>query len=359
MFDETSWQKFCDQIAGGFLGLAIGDALGVPVETMSHEEILAATNGAGITDYIAPLQTRINDTARQLPGSTSDDTQLARATGRSLVRCKKFDIIDQGLTLAEEFERGIYGMGRTTRDAATAIKLWRDSSHKEGRHPAIRVAKPEKDGESAGSGPAMKIFPLAAYDLIGQSAFDAEIIFCNNAMTLGRMTHGDIRASIASVALGNAIALFADAPTLLVNAARVHIAETLMERVRRAEYAFQYSNPRTPPFSEYLAHAFTLLDDPVALRTEVNASFRAVHSVSFAIATAFRHPDNFRAGVLEAVNAGKDTDTTGSMVGAILGARYGFMSIPTELIRGCRDTIAVLSDATALCEMIKGVRYAT
>lgn len=58
--------------------------------------------------------------------------------------------------------------------------------------------------------------------------------------------------------------------------------------------------------------------------------FHAFESCAFAIAVALRHPNDFRMAVLEAVNAGGDTDTNASMVGAIVGARVGLFGIPEE-----------------------------
>jgi ADP-ribosylglycohydrolase len=48
------------------------------------------------------------------------------------------------------------------------------------------------------------------------------------------------------------------------------------------------------------------------------------------MAVFLRHPRNFRAAVLEAVNAGGDTDSTASMVGALVGANCGLDVIPAE-----------------------------
>ena len=73
-----------------------------------------------------------------------------------------------------------------------------------------------------------------------------------------------------------------------------------------------------------------LLDDPIALREKIGTNCFAMESVPFAIATFLRHPTDFRAGVLEAVNAGGDMDTTASMVGAMIGANCGLSAIPDE-----------------------------
>ena len=67
-----------------------------------------------------------------------------------------------------------------------------------------------------------------------------------------------------------------------------------------------------------------------SLIVELGTSCQAIESVPFAIAVFCRNPINFRAGVLEAVNAGGDTDTIASMVGALIGANNGLDSIPKE-----------------------------
>jgi ADP-ribosyl-[dinitrogen reductase] hydrolase len=344
---------FLESVRGGFLGLAVGDALGVPVETMSHEAILAATGGVGVTDYMLPKQTRVKDTENLPPGSTSDDTQLARVTGRSLARCRRFEIVDQGLALVEEFEASTFGWGGTTTEAAKAIQLWSITAGREGRHPGNPAPLPSSDGNSAGSGPAMKIFPLAAYELFGREGGEDQ--FLAHAMELGLMTHGDPRAVIASYALGIAIGCFASPMGHLdVETFRKETAGAVLRESLRAESLYKFFRPRTPTFSSLLARAFDLMGDPDALRKEANASFLAVHSVPFAIATALRHPRDFRGAVLEGVNAGKDTDTVGSMIGAMLGSRCGVNGIPSDWVAGLRDKDAILADADALATVTLG-----
>lgn len=347
---QMPFHRFLEIVRGGFVGLAIGDALGVHVETCSHEEIMKATGGEGVAGYILPKQTRVKDTEDLPHGSTSDDTQLALVTSRSLARRRGFDLHDQAAALVEAYETSEFGWGGTTARAAMAFKKWRDTRGKEGRHPEHPTPPPEKEGGSAGNGPAMKIFPLAAYDLFGR--YDTDEVFLAHAMDLGRMTHGDLRASIASVALGHAIAAFADAPA---DRFREETSARVMERAVRAEKAYRYCRPQTPAFSLYLARAFALMDDPVALREEVNAGFLAVHGVPFAIATALRHPDDFRTAVLEGVNAGHDTYTIGSMIGAMLGCRVGAGGIPGEWRDGLRGADGIIAGADALAMACYGL----
>jgi ADP-ribosylglycohydrolase len=54
--------------------------------------------------------------------------------------------------------------------------------------------------------------------------------------------------------------------------------------------------------------------------------------------------DSFTQGVLEAVNLGEDTDTTGAVAGALLGLRFGEAGIPVDWLR-------VLARRGGICEL--------
>ena len=49
---------------------------------------------------------------------------------------------------------------------------------------------------------------------------------------------------------------------------------------------------------------------------------------------AYWHSTSFVDGLLKVVNAGGDADTNAAVACAILGAKYGFDSIPTEYVEG-------------------------
>ena len=57
-----------------------------------------------------------------------------------------------------------------------------------------------------------------------------------------------------------------------------------------------------------------------------------VHTVPAAVHAWLRHPHDYRAGVLEIVRCGGDTDTSAAIVGAIIGAGVGKEGIPTGWI---------------------------
>ena len=72
------------------------------------------------------------------------------------------------------------------------------------------------------------------------------------------------------------------------------------------------------------------MDSADTLRKTAGCGFTALDSVAFSIGTFLRHPCDFRTGVLEAVNAGGDSDTHASIVGALIGLNCGLSAIPKE-----------------------------
>jgi len=343
----------------------VGDALGVPVETRTHEYIMELTGGRGVTGYLDPKMSRFDDMHGQPIGGWSDDTQLSLITAQSLIIRGGYDIVNQGVNLVHAMETTQMGWGGTTREAVKEIQLWLDSDEPGvGRHPSVpaKPAPPDKPGFGEGSAPAMKIFPLAAWDLLHARTEDVQNLFLYHAMELGMMTHGDTRASIASVALGQAIAAFANfatpscedcdpgfASAHRMRELRGQLTGHTLQLTEAAEKAYAREGEKRPRFSEKLQEAIAWIDYPAQLRERINTGFRAIESVPFAIATACRHPEDFRTAVLEAVNAGRDTDTVGSMVGAMIGARVGLEGIPMEWQTGLHKAEEVMQTADELC----------
>jgi ADP-ribosylglycohydrolase len=71
----------------------------------------------------------------------------------------------------------------------------------------------------------------------------------------------------------------------------------------------------------------------------------AIECVPSAILT-FYLTDDFKAGMIKAVNAGGDTDSLGCIYGAIAGTYYGFNNMPERWVKGIknRDYLISLAD---------------
>lgn len=346
---------------GCLAGLAIGDALGMPVETLTPEEIRAATGGEGVRGFIAPIQTRFGTT--RLPArSTTDDTQLALAIARSIIRTGRFDPADQARVLAAEFRRPETqnkGWGRATKEAAAAFAAWFESNGAKGRSPFESAPEPEVPGAGCGNGVAMKVAPLAIYAAASGSD-DVELM--RWTAQLGRMTHGDPRATHAAIAVAAAIAELLRPHATIVrepDTALYHVRKTMMSWIEMIETLEPLAPPRARLSDklhavwEICGRASRARQDEreaalLKLRRTIGTACYALESVPFAIGVFLCYPLDFGQGVLAAVNAGGDTDTTAAIVGALIGANGGLGVIPTEWTYAVPDCVEAIDLASIL-----------
>ncbi len=323
------------------LGVHLGDYGGVDTENMSREEILAQTNGRGVTGFptgIDPSQRKIPDTRGLPPGSTSDDSQLANAVTNALILGDGYDREWQMLLHLTELWNDVAGWGGTTKRSLYEIdkwyreqprarikrppfkstrdeKLWNEVEPRDPRHPARWREK------SRGNGVAMKVAPMGAFLAArgGTNAFENGQAL-KHILELGRLTHADPICTIAAYAVASVVhdrVLDISPEYAYINMqARVLAAESLLKFLHRGEERF----------SDALRKALSLILDPEALwRFGSGGASDSLTSVPLALAIWRRHHEEYapNAAVLEAINAGGDTDTVASMVGAMMGAGSG------------------------------------
>ena len=322
------------KVQGCLLGVAIGDAMGMPWETMSCEQIVERTEGAGVTGFVDPIQQTIRGTMPLKAGDTTDDWQLTAAVARSLIRMRMFDIEDVAREHIIEFDRCTFGWGRTTRRSLKEIKRWVESGGKEGRNPRT-PAQSQGPNLGAGNGVAMKVAPLGFFASAGMSQGG----FMEAIAELGFLTHSDARASHAAFAVAQVIAMVMTRPLTysLSHVKYVEFASLTRELILHCELmeaVYPHPDLLTTSVVDRLSivevHSDELFRDPSWARTTLGTDCFCLQSVPFAIATFLRHPTDFRAGILEAASAGGDTDSTASMVGAMIGANVGLEGIPPE-----------------------------
>ena len=139
--------KMKNTIKSGLFGLAVGDALGVPVEFKTREylKVNPVTDMMGFMCWNQP------------PGTWSDDSSLAFCTAESLSR--NFDIEDMAQTFVKWMLEGYWGAHHKVFDIGGTTK-----------HSLLRVVKGESAAFSGnffdqdnGNGSLMRILPLAFY----------------------------------------------------------------------------------------------------------------------------------------------------------------------------------------------------
>lgn len=303
-----------DRARGALVGLALGDALGMPTQSMSREEILDAYGPiTGLVDAVAD-----QPIAPSMPaGHVTDDTEQAFLVAGQLV--KGSGHIDS-MSLAEDLLR------------------WEDSMRARGSHdllgPSTKLALEQlRNGVPAGStgttgttnGAAMRVAPVGiAHDVTDVIGFREAVR--ESCMVTHNTTQGFQSAALVAAAVSSGIN-GADPCTSLASALRVVGSmrpsgawSPRASVLARSRHAFEHADEGDEgAFESWLTQ-------------EVGTSVEANESVAAAFALVRRYAGAPYRALLSAAAIGGDTDTIGAIAGAILGASTGVGSFPAPVV---------------------------
>jgi len=161
---------------GCLYGLAVGDALGAPVEFMSRSEI---ADEFGVLDEMVG-----GGMFGWKPGQITDDTEMALCIVRSIQQMNGLDINDVAQEFVNWFEAGPTDIGNLTCDALILVSRGNDPLE------AGKEAWEETGCYSAGNGSVMRTAPVAiySYGLPGETRYEA-------AANVSTITHADPRCT--------------------------------------------------------------------------------------------------------------------------------------------------------------------
>ncbi|MDQ3695118.1 MAG: ADP-ribosylglycohydrolase family protein [Chloroflexota bacterium] len=297
-----------DQFLGALLGMAIGDALGMPVRGMSRADLIA-THGK-LTTY--------------LPGRTADGAEIGR--GEFTEESEITLCIVESLT-ANGGVVDVDNIGaRLTYLARGESKRWMSPdtlAALETADETLNFQVPVNEdapatGEVASRGVAIGL--LHAIGTLDDAAFRAD------AEAVTRLTHGSPAAIAAATAVAYAVRLATRDETPRRNwaAAVAAFLQTgeLAERLLLADELLQAGTP---------------VDEAIAHLGTGEAAAESVPAAMLAALTAA----TFAEAVLTAVNAGGATDTIGAIAGALAGAAGGVNDIPQPFIDDLEGRIYV------------------
>ncbi|MGQ9533357.1 MAG: ADP-ribosylglycohydrolase family protein [Desulfotomaculales bacterium] len=302
-----------ERILGGLFGVAVGDALGVPVEFVSRER-LRKKPVQGMTGY---------GTHNQPPGTWSDDTSLTLCLAESLVEAG-YDLEDVGRRFVRWYREGywtpygrVFDIGGTTRQAILRLEA--------GVEPGL--AGP-RDEMSNGNGSLMRILPAALYFADSEeSAMRAAV--CQTSC----LTHGHPRSQLACFLYSLLVKelLAGSTPRIACAKVRERAHEACANTVLAGE----------------LAHFKRLLNGslPGLPEKEIRSDGYVVSTLEAAVWCLLNYT-TFADTVLAAVNLGGDSDTTGAVAGGLAGVCYGYRSIPDSWLQ----QLARFGDILALAE---------
>ncbi|WP_205511657.1 ADP-ribosylglycohydrolase family protein [Longitalea arenae] len=284
-------------VHGALFGVAIGDALGVPVE-MIKRDVLAQDP---VRDLVGYKQ------HNQPAGTFSDDSSLTFCLAESL--CNGYDLHDVGERFVKYFFEAywtaggvVFGVGKTTEIAITKLR--------DGVSPADSG---NYDEGCSGNGSLMRILPLLFYVMDFEIEKRYEI-----TREVACITHGSMQTILPCFYyLEFALELLQGSQKQM---AYDNTAKTVADFLAGSSLGEQARNVLTP-----------LLFEDITKRS--SASILTTHQAVLTIQAAmycFMQTDNYSDAVLMAVNMGDDTDTTAAVTGGLAGLYYGFESIPEK-----------------------------
>ncbi len=311
-----------DRTTGLLLGCAIGDALGLPVETLSLEQI--RERYGRISKFESPSSNPFTDGQFSQPGTTSDDFQLTIAVAKGLIRSgnqlvPEYVLENLAMTHVESFRRSSVGWGAST--IAGAQELIVAGTAKD----LLHSDRPERRCD--GNGVAMKVAPFAVWMLLNN--FDSDEVFALVA-DFASITHP------SSMAISSGFAQVAATHYCLSRTRDTFrhddFIAAVVEAARKGErYLISRSNgPSLTAKLEELAQLKLLSDSEIADSCGGGSSY-VYHSLPFSYAFFLRNPFSIEA-LFDVVNAGGDTDSNGAIVGGLLGALNGSAIFPATLI---------------------------
>lgn len=309
-------------------GVMLGDALGMPWETLTFEEIQKKTSGNGVKGFADPTQTRIKDTMHLGIGQTTDDWQLTKVVAQSIIEVGRFDRFNVALRHVQALGESKFGWGKTTQNAIKALEI----AIKEKNRDALELTTFfSLEPGMAGTGVAMKIAPVALYCVIRHRKDYLQPLI-KHTIELGSLTHKDTRATIAACALGICICeCFLEPVKDLIRKAKV--VSVIQEVLKKLEETLPCDCPPEESTSYKLAEVIANRFDAKALSGIKPNTFFAPTAVAVSMSAFFANPRSLRDAVLGVINVGGDTDTTASMTGALVGANNGLGVIPDSWLR--------------------------
>jgi ADP-ribosyl-[dinitrogen reductase] hydrolase len=286
-----------DQVraCGTLIGLAIGDALGAPLEgsPAPRERVTVMLPGGRLP---------------RRKGEVTDDTLQAIAVAESLIACRRFDPDD----LMARFVAGYLSQPQWFGPTSSAVfKLVL-----QGVPPReAAAAAHERLGASRSNGSVMRGFPIGVF--FAPPSVPATSIACS------QLTHHDPVAGHASAFLN-----------LLVSA---------MCRGTPRDKAFHMAVAACRN-NEVMRMLGSYKDYPPESSLD---ALLCTHAALF----CFMGARSFEEAVTDAVNLGGDADTVGACTGALAGACWGIDAIPKRWIADIEDYARISSVAWELARV--------
>lgn len=300
--------KIRDKVAGAMYGVAVGDALGGPLEFMTAAEI--KEKYGLVTEMIGGGWLNLE------PGETTDDTAMTLAVAEGIMAAGenykngKEVITRIGQNFLDWYDTQPKDVGNTCAAVINYVKNTGWNTPETWMNGSIQFDR-NSGGRSGGNGALMRTVPVGlVYNWADDGMHegyttDGECGFNAMATTIARMTHWD----------GDAARLVCDYSRMISKCVRgIDVFDDYNELMEK------YRQPTIRP----TGYSFDSLWVAIYAYGSTNA--------------------DFRTAVEQAVNMGGDADTIGAITGGLAGSCQGYNDIPPEWIKALPDDIKARID---------------
>ncbi|MFY1048113.1 ADP-ribosylglycohydrolase family protein [Chryseobacterium sp. GP-SGM7] len=312
-------------VKAGIFGVCIGDALGVPVEFRTREELKRSP----------VTKMRALGSHRQPAGTWSDDSSLTLCLASSL--CNGYNLEDMALKFLQWYNTEIWTPHGRVFDIgiATSQAIHRISK---GISPTLCGGISEFDN---GNGSLMRVLPLLFYikNLPIEQRFD-------KVKEVSSITHGHIRSVLACF-------IYLEFALEILNKkekweAYKAMQKTVREFLNHTPVCSQDEMDKFHRILELKVGEYDVAQLHTLQEEEISSGGYVLHSLEASL-WCFLNSESYSEAVLKGVNLGEDTDTTGAITGGIAGIYYGFENIPEEWI----EVLVRKDDIENLCKKLE------
>lgn len=278
--------KQIDRYEGAMLGVAVGDALGAPLEFMEAEEIKARYGR--VTEMIGGGWLSVE------PGEVTDDTQMTLAVAEGIIaeEYAERQYRQIGENFLHWYETGPKDVGGTCSAVLSEMRSKTNHNLDEWHNTAYQLEK-RTNGRTAGNGALMRTIYPALYWKAGAAA--------HHAVKIARMTHYSDNSCVA------------------------------VQQYTQAVNKIVWGDMDEEAARKLVADTFRALIETGDRGKQIQPSGYSLDSAYWA-AKAVIDTESFEEAVGYAVNLGGDADTIGAITGGLAGAIYGATKIPLRWI---------------------------
>lgn len=290
-----------DRARGMLVGLAVGDALGAPVEFQPRPVY--------VTDYQEAKNWKIP------AGAWTDDTAQALCLAEGLLSgCDDVGFMDIFVRWMEHGHNS--ATGKAVGIGGTVLKSLMT-------YRVTGQIRPPTDEHSSGNGCIMRLAPV--------------VIYYNWRLKLGTMKKSVERAAKESAQLthGSKTSEYCTRYFGLI------LDSLLSGWTKAASLRHHYA------YGDELRHLYERAYETKTADGEITHQFGNIYhseaqlkSDGYCVNTlecalwAFYHSETFEEGMIKAIGLGGDTDTVGAVYGQLAGAHYGYSGIPQRWLDG-------------------------